>query len=269
MMCGQFTHRIGRMLVSIALGLAMVAFSGSVAEAQAGPFSLSPASGRTTPGGRLNFDLIANPNNPLVYTNMVLNETRVTVLPAANISVNFNWNAPGTVQPGVWNGGTIYVGAGVASGTYTVTIVLLVFTDSTGPTSIPYFLNYTLQVGSGAPSPGSSPVPSPLPGPTGSLQAFISTDRGCQERGQNPVYSSGDPITVFLRVSGVGATLVTIEDITADGQTRVLVRQMVPGNQMLLLRGQITPPLGRETLRLTAPVGNQILRSECSFTVAG
>jgi len=104
-------------------------------------------------------------------------------------------------------------------------------------------------------------------GPSPGLQAFIRTDRGCQETGENPIYSVGEQITVSFRVDGVAQALVTIEDIMESGERQIVFQQIVPGNQLLQLTGQIVPPTGRETLRLTAQVGQQSVVSECSFMV--
>jgi hypothetical protein len=113
---------------------------------------------------------------------------------------------------------------------------------------------------------GSGPLPPTAPPPTTGLQAFIRTDRGCQETGENPIYSVGEQITVSFRVDGVAQALVTIEDIMESGERQIVFQQIVPGNQLLQLTGQIVPPTGRETLRLTAQVGQQSVVSECSFT---
>lgn len=113
---------------------------------------------------------------------------------------------------------------------------------------------------------GSSPLPPTAPPPMTGLQAFIRTDRGCQETGENPIYSVGEQIIVSFRVDGVAQALVTIEDIMDSGERQIVFQQWVAGNQLLQLTGQIVPPTGRETLRLTAQVGQQSVVSECSFT---
>jgi hypothetical protein len=104
-------------------------------------------------------------------------------------------------------------------------------------------------------------------GPSPGLQAFIRTDRGCQETGENPIYSVGDSIVVQFRINGAVQVFVTLEDLLPDGRINVILQQWVPGNQLLQLTGQIVPPTGRETLRLTAQVGQQSVVSECSFMV--
>jgi len=103
--------------------------------------------------------------------------------------------------------------------------------------------------------------------PIQQLKAQITTDRGCLEKGQSPIYFVGDRITVQFRVDGVEQASATIEDILPDGQVRVIFQQVVPGNQTLRLTGKIEPPLGREMLRLTAQAGGQIAQDWCSFTV--
>jgi hypothetical protein len=99
------------------------------------------------------------------------------------------------------------------------------------------------------------------------LRAQITTDRGSVEKGQNPAYFVGEPITIQLRVDGAAQALVTIEDVLPDGRAQVFFRQTVPGNQTLQLNARITPPLGRESLRLTARAGEQTVKDQCSFTV--
>lgn len=100
------------------------------------------------------------------------------------------------------------------------------------------------------------------------FKAQITTDRGCLEKGQNPVYFVDDSILIQFRIDGVAQALATIEDILPNGLVRVIFRQVVPGNQTLRLTGKIEPPVGRETLRLTAQAGELIARDECSFIVS-
>ncbi len=105
----------------------------------------------------------------------------------------------------------------------------------------------------------------PAPLPVTGLQASIRTDRGCQQTGENPIYSVGEQITVSFQVDGAAQAFVTIEDIMDSGEQQIVFQQIVPGNQLLQLTGQIVPPTGRETLRLTAQVGQQSVVSACSF----
>ncbi|MBI1742420.1 hypothetical protein HYR54_05050 [Candidatus Acetothermia bacterium] len=269
MMFSQFSRRIGiAIVVGVIVGLAIGAVSASVALAQSGPFSLSPASGVTTPGGRLDFDMIANPNDPAVYSMILVDDVQPTVLPyAPTITVIYQVVVGAaivpsvTVAPGVWNRGTIYVGTGTPTGVYTITMAIFV-QGNNGQAQ--YFVNYTLQVSGGTPSSGPGPLPQPGTGIA--LRAYIAADRGCQEQGQNPVYRNGDPITVQIRVDGVPQAFITILDIVEGLRPQVIVQQVIQGNRNLEMRGQISPPFGRETLRMTVEAGGQTTVSQCTFT---
>ncbi len=123
---------------------------------------------------------------------------------------------------------------------------------------------------------GNQPLVSiPLYGSTqtGGLPAsgYVRTDRGCLETQENPLYFVGDPIALRLRVDGQGASQAAarIDDIMPGGQTRVIFSRNVPVGQELDLGGaRVLPPVGYETLRLTAQVGYELIRNECSFRVA-
>lgn len=105
--------------------------------------------------------------------------------------------------------------------------------------------------------------------PATQLQASITTDRGCQETEQNPIYKVGDAITVQFSFTGALQALVTLEDVLPDGNVNVLFQQVLSGNQTFQLTGRIEPPLGKETLRLSVQVGEQVVVAACSFTVEG
>src|SRR5262249_10364238 len=89
-------------------------------------------------------------------------------------------------------------------------------------------------------------------------QAVIWTDRA--------EYSIGDPIQYCYRVPLHGR--VTITDLPADGSSRVIFDRSGLSTQDCL-EGTVTPPPGRECLRLTYPlVGGQGQTQTC-FTVLG
>jgi hypothetical protein len=118
-----------------------------------------------------------------------------------------------------------------------------------------------------APGGGSSNALTLTVTPTAELRVRITTDRGSVETGQNPAYFVGEPIAIKFRVDGAAQALVTIEDVLPDGRVQIFFRQTVPGNQPLQLNARITPPLGRESLRLTAQASEQTAKDQCSFTV--
>jgi hypothetical protein len=124
--------------------------------------------------------------------------------------------------------------------------------------------------------PDQSSVAIPLHGQTAGqefdLTAMIEADRGCLEDGQAPLYFVGDPIQLRFRADarGFGQVLATIEDINAAGQTALLYRSVVPTNRDLGLGNlRVTPPLGIESVRLTAEAAADVwARDTCSFNVA-
>lgn len=100
------------------------------------------------------------------------------------------------------------------------------------------------------------------------LAARLATDRGCLETGGTPLYRLGDPIQVAFRVEGTCCAVVTLEDRMPDGQNRTLVPPFRPGGQTWVLAGRIAPPVGVETLVLTAAAGGTAVSTRCSFPVA-
>jgi len=103
--------------------------------------------------------------------------------------------------------------------------------------------------------------------------AYIGADRGCLEDQQNPLYFVGDPIQFSFRIDsaagGYTQGQAKVEDILPSGQSKVVYNRQVALNQTVSLGGaRIIPPVGDETLRLTAQVGNYVARDECTFRVA-
>lgn len=127
-----------------------------------------------------------------------------------------------------------------------------------------------------APCPGSTvlppqPQPPPVPPPAGSNRdqyASITTDRGCQESRQNPIFYQGEQITVSLQVNGAPIVLIRLWNIV-NGQARLVFQGLVPGSRLLRLVGRIGPPTGAEILRMEyqAQVGPIAVRGvvQCSF----
>jgi hypothetical protein len=201
-------------------------------------------------------------------------ETRSLIISNAGSGGNLNYNAATATGPG---GSPFFISgstAGILSPGESATINVAFTPLAAGTFQISLVIRsndpaqpiVTVPIQGIGSAGGSSPLPPMAPPPATGLQAFIRTDRGCQETGENPIYSVGEQITVSFRVDGVAQALVTIEDIMESGERQIVFQQIVPGNQLLQLTGQIVPPTGRETLRLTAQVGQQSVVSECSFT---
>lgn len=110
--------------------------------------------------------------------------------------------------------------------------------------------------------------------PTGGAvgAGWIRTDRGCIETGQSPLYFVNDPIQLQLRVdSGIESqALIRVDDVTPTGQVQtVIAPRAIETNRTYTMGGlRVVPPVGQEAVRLTAQVGYELIRNECSFGVA-
>lgn len=102
------------------------------------------------------------------------------------------------------------------------------------------------------------------------ITAQIATDRGCLEKGANPVYMAGDAMQILFRIDGAAQAQAVIVEVTSDGQSQVIFRQVVPGGQTLAFARQADGAPGRTAVRLTAtPVsGGASVQAACGFTVA-
>lgn len=131
-----------------------------------------------------------------------------------------------------------------------------------------------LQIRCSAPNEPLISVPLYGQTPSGGANAsgWIRTDRGCRETGQSPLYFVNDPIQLQLRVdSGIEAqALIRVDDLTPDGRVLTLVApRQVATNRVYTMGGiRVVPPVGQEAVRLTAQVGYELIRTECSFGVA-
>lgn len=116
----------------------------------------------------------------------------------------------------------------------------------------------------------SVPLEARVAGQGGGLDARIQTDRGCLERGQQPIFFVGDAMRVSFRLDSQrsGSARALVEDLPADGSPpRVLVDQIVPTNRGLYFDARVRPPLGIERLRLTGRAGADQGQDGCSFHV--
>ena len=93
-----------------------------------------------------------------------------------------------------------------------------------------------------------------------------STARVTVDRGVGGVYAVGDPIRICYRVPGPGP--VTLTDILADGRSQVL-RSGWDDDTGDCIAGTVTPPTGRECLRLEYSSARGSGSTETCFQVVG
>src|SRR5262249_48115608 len=111
-----------------------------------------------------------------------------------------------------------------------------------------------------------------VPGRASAVQFDLSltTSRGCQEDGDNPVFAVGETINVTFRVGSnvVQSASVALFDFLADGRVGVISFGQVLTNRSFVFAARVGPPIGLETLVLQADAfGVQRTRKPCSFTV--
>lgn len=123
------------------------------------------------------------------------------------------------------------------------------------------------------PIPTNTPTANTTPPtitPAAALQPHVTTDRGCEETGQHPTFTVGEPITVSFDiasdvVSEAGATLF---DILANGFVNTFSFGFVATNQPHTFHATVAPPTGVEVLKLRASAfGVPSASSFCSFSV--
>jgi hypothetical protein len=99
----------------------------------------------------------------------------------------------------------------------------------------------------------------------------LTTDRGCREDGDDPVYEVGELITVRFRVNSATRTSAAVKlfDILNDGRVGVISFGQIATNQTRSFSARIGPPLGIEQLLLQAETasGAERARRSCSFRV--
>ena len=104
---------------------------------------------------------------------------------------------------------------------------------------------------------------------TYSLQ--LTTDRGCREDGDDPVYRVGEFITVTFRVNSAtqANAAVKLFDILNDGRVGVISFGQIATNHTRSFSARVGPPLGIEQLLLQAETasGADRTRRSCSFRV--
>ncbi len=115
------------------------------------------------------------------------------------------------------------------------------------------------------------PAPALTPPPAPDFELQLTTNRGCLEDGDNPIYLIGQPITVSFRIGSPTAASAnaTIFDILANGQVSALSFGAVSTNQTRAVSATVGPPTGVEHLTLRASrIGYSTTRRTCSFVVA-
>ena len=106
--------------------------------------------------------------------------------------------------------------------------------------------------------------------PAAALQPHITTDRGCEETGQHPTFTVGEPITVSFDIASgvVSQAQATLFDILDNGFVNVVSFGFVATNQPHTFHATVAPPLGVEVLKLRASAfGVPSASTFCSFSV--
>lgn len=118
-------------------------------------------------------------------------------------------------------------------------------------------------------TPTAAPT-TPTSTPAAALQPHITTSRGCEETGQHPIFSIGEPITVSFDIASnvVSQTRATLFDILPNGFVNVFPFGTVATNHVYSFNGSVAPPTGIEVLQLRASsFGVPWATSYCSFSV--
>jgi hypothetical protein len=106
--------------------------------------------------------------------------------------------------------------------------------------------------------------------PAAALQPHLTTDRGCEETGQHPTFTVGEPITVSFDIASdvVSQADATLFDILANGFVNTFSFGFVATNQPHTFHATVAPPTGVEVLKLRASAfGVPSASSFCSFSV--
>jgi hypothetical protein len=104
-----------------------------------------------------------------------------------------------------------------------------------------------------------------LPPPAPELRAEISTARGS---GETAVYRMGEPLVVRFRIDGAEQAAATIDGIFANGESKTLFDDVVPGNQTITRTiATIGGEPGHRSLRLRAQIQDMVLLAHCDFVV--
>jgi hypothetical protein len=137
-------------------------------------------------------------------------------------------------------------------------------------------------VGAGTPTASRTVTPTPTPTgtpavtatptitPNAALRPHLTTNRGCEETGQDPVFHLGEPITVFFDVASgvVSHASAILDDILANGFINEIPLGILATNHPYRLDAIIAPPTGVEQLKLRVHAfGVPSASISCSFSV--
>src|SRR4029453_678772 len=98
----------------------------------------------------------------------------------------------------------------------------------------------------------------------------FTTDRGCVETGQNPIFVVGEPVKITFRIGSgvVSQASATIYDTLPNNLVRVFSLGQVPTNRTIGIIGLVGTPTGAHHLLLSADAqGVRRTRRSCTFTV--
>jgi hypothetical protein len=98
----------------------------------------------------------------------------------------------------------------------------------------------------------------------------LTTNKGCQETGDDPVFAVGEQVAVNFRVGSASASqaAMSIIDHTTGGQVAVFAFGQLQTNVTFTFRARVAGPSGTETLVLRAKTQTVTTDSgPCSFTV--
>jgi hypothetical protein len=119
-------------------------------------------------------------------------------------------------------------------------------------------------------TPTPTKTPSVVTSPSTGLVPHVRTNRGCEETGDNPVFSVGESISVSYGVDSATADLaqIVLFDILPGGFTNVLRNRIILTNNTFSFQATVAPPTGVETLKLRASAfGFTTKNTFCSFVV--
>ena len=104
------------------------------------------------------------------------------------------------------------------------------------------------------------------------LAPTVTTNKGCRETGQDPVFAVGERINVSFRIGSASTShaSASIFDHTTDGRLVILSFGTVSTNQTFTFEARVAGPAGDEQLILRAVAGSASANSSpCTFTVSG
>ena len=104
------------------------------------------------------------------------------------------------------------------------------------------------------------------------LAPTVTTNKGCRETGQDPLFAAGEKINVSFRIGSASTShaSASIFDHTTDGRLVILSFGTVSTNQTFTFAARVAGPAGDEQLILRAVAGSASANSSpCTFTISG